>query len=65
MPYTITSSGKCWSVVNTETGAIKSKCTTYENAKRQIRLLYALHSKSRPRKSRSKRRKSRSKRRDI
>ena len=48
MPYTLrrTSAyrrGSCFSVKNADNGQTFSKCTTKTNAKKQIRLLQALH----------------------
>lgn len=43
MPYTIRQiSPLCFSVINTQTGEVKSKCSTLEDAEKQRRLLYAL-----------------------
>lgn len=43
MPYEIQkTSPRCWTVKNTETGAIKAKCTSEKKAKAQMRLLYGL-----------------------
>lgn len=42
MPYKIRKHGKCFSVVNTKTGAVKSKCTSKAKASRQLRLLNAI-----------------------
>ena len=41
MPYKIRRRKECYQVYNTETDRIYSKCATLENAKRQMRLLYA------------------------
>jgi hypothetical protein len=51
MPYKISKhsnghGGVCYSVKNRETGKVFSHCSTKENAKKQMRLLYSLHSKS-------------------
>ena len=35
----------CWKVINLDTGKVHSKCTTLENAKKQVRLLYGLELK--------------------
>jgi hypothetical protein len=40
--FKIRKRGKCFSVVNTETGRVHSKCSTKENATKQMRLLYML-----------------------
>lgn len=43
MPYEILHpSPRCWTVVNTDTGAIHAKCSTKKNAQSQMRLLYAI-----------------------
>lgn len=44
MPYKTIQKGKCFSVVNTETGKPASKCTTKTKAAKQQRLLYGLES---------------------
>lgn len=45
MPYTIKKiSPKCWSVVNTETSKVHSRCTTKARAEAQIRLLRGIES---------------------
>jgi hypothetical protein len=51
MPYSIEkTSPKCWTVKNTETGAVKAKCTSEKKAKAQMRLLYGLESGWKPKK---------------
>jgi hypothetical protein len=40
--FKIQKHGKCFSVVNTETGRVHSKCSTKANATKQMRLLYML-----------------------
>lgn len=42
MPYQIkkVSNAKCYKVINKDTKKIYSKCTSLENAKKQIRLLH-------------------------
>ena len=42
MPYEIIRHGKCYSVVNTETNKLHSRCSTLKNAKKQERLLRAI-----------------------
>lgn len=44
MPYSIVVK-KCYSVVNTKTGKVHSKCATEANAKKQIKLLYSVEKK--------------------
>jgi len=44
MPYKTKKTGKCYSVINTETGKKKSKCTSKKNAEAQTRLLYGVES---------------------
>ena len=44
MPYQVEKRGKCYRVVNTDTGAVHAKCTTKTNADRQIRLLRGVES---------------------
>lgn len=44
MPYTSQKKGKCWEVVNTDTGKVFAKCTTEEKAKAQLRLLRGVES---------------------
>lgn len=45
MPYEIKKvSPRCWSVVNTDTKKVHSKCSTKKNAERQMRLLYGIES---------------------
>lgn len=45
MPYKLIHKNKCWKVINTKSGAVKSKCTTERKAKSQIRLLYSIDSR--------------------
>jgi len=40
--FKIRKRGKCFSVVNTETGRVHSKCSTKANATKQMKLLYML-----------------------
>jgi len=42
MPYKINKIGKCYQVINKDTNAIHSKCTTLDKAKKQIKLLYMI-----------------------
>jgi len=43
--YLINKSAKdCFSVINTETGKVHAKCTSLQNAKAQLRLLYGIES---------------------
>ena len=44
MPYRISkiNNKNCWNVINVDTGKVHSKCTTLENAKKQVRLLNAI-----------------------
>ena len=42
MPYTIVRHGKCYQVINKITGQVHAKCATLANAKKQMRLLYAI-----------------------
>lgn len=42
MPFTILKHGKCYSVVNTKTNKLHSRCSTLANAKKQERLLRAI-----------------------
>lgn len=44
MPYEIVKHGRCFSVVNTETGMVHSRCSTKANAEAQMRLLYGIES---------------------
>ena len=45
MPFEIKHpSPRCWSVVNTKTGKVHSKCSTKKNAERQMKLLYGIES---------------------
>lgn len=39
MPYEMQKEGKCWRVLNTETGEEHAKCTTKKKAEAQLRLL--------------------------
>ena len=48
MPYEIQRKGKCWSVVNTDTGKVHSRCATEAKAKAQMRLLYGVESGWKP-----------------
>jgi len=49
MPYTIKKiSPLCYSVVNTQTGEVKSKCSTLEDAEKQRRALYGLETGWKP-----------------
>lgn len=49
MPYTIRKVYKrnCYSVKNAKSKKIRSKCTSKANAKKQVKLLYALENNSR------------------
>jgi hypothetical protein len=43
MPYSIRAvPGDGYTVINTDTGAVKAKHTSHANAEKQVRLLYAL-----------------------
>lgn len=45
MPYKIEkTSARCWSVVNTKSGKVHSKCATKKNAEAQMRLLMGIES---------------------
>lgn len=49
MPYKIEhTSPKCWSVINTDTKKVHSRCTTEAKAKSQMRLLYGVESGWKP-----------------
>lgn len=51
MPYSLEhTSPKCWSVVNTDTGKIHSKCSSKKKAQAQMRLLYGVESGWTPKK---------------
>lgn len=48
MPYTVKKTrckecgDSCYTVINTETKKVTAKCSTLDNAKKQIRLLYGI-----------------------
>jgi hypothetical protein len=42
MPYQILHHGKCYKVVNSQTGKVHAECTTEDKAKAQIRLLMGI-----------------------
>jgi hypothetical protein len=44
MPYSVMKvrNKQCWEVKNAKTGVVHSKCTTLENAKKQVKLLNML-----------------------
>lgn len=44
MPYQISKKGSCYSVRNTETKRVASKCTSKANAEKQMKLLYGVES---------------------
>lgn len=44
MPYELLHKGKCWSVVNSETGKEHAKCTSKAKAQAQMKLLYGVES---------------------
>lgn len=49
MPYELKHpSPRCWSVVNTETGEVHSKCSTKQKAEAQMRLLYGVETGWKP-----------------
>ena len=51
MPYSIDkTSPKCWTVINSDTGMIKSKCTSKKKAEAQMRLLYGIEKGWKPKK---------------
>ncbi len=53
MPYIIRKvrNMECYAVKNIENGKIHSKCTTLEKAKKQLRLLNAIHTGWKPKKN--------------
>lgn len=42
MPYMILKHGKCFKVVNSQTGKVHAECASEANAKAQVRLLRGL-----------------------
>lgn len=54
MPYEITKQGRCWQVINSDTGMVHAKCTTKTKAEAQMRLLYGIETGSlKPRKTKN------------
>lgn len=44
MPYAIQKKGRCFQVINKETERVAAKCTSKENAQKQVRLLRGVES---------------------
>ena len=42
MPYKILKVKKCFKVINSKTSKVHARCSTRENAKRQVRLLNSI-----------------------
>ena len=48
MPYDVRKNGRCWEVVNTDTGEVKAQCTSKQKAQAQVRILEEEDSRGNP-----------------